>query len=90
MYFSEALKMLLAGHKLKRIGWHGMGMYVIYRKGYPEGIAINKSTAEATGMPEGRICKFLPYLMMKTVEHAFVPWTITQADVLAADWEVVK
>ena len=77
------------GKKICRSGWNGKGMYVVYQKAYPEGIPINKNTAEATGLPEGTICKFLPYLMMRTVDGSFVPWLINQTDALAEDWEVL-
>lgn len=33
--------------------------------------------------------RFLPYLMMKTADGAFVPWLASQTDVLAEDWIVV-
>ena len=77
------------GKKICRSGWNGKGMYVVYQKAYPEGIPINKNTAEATGLSEGTICKFLPYLMMRTVDGSFVPWLISQTDALAEDWEVL-
>lgn len=72
--------------KIQREGWNGKGMFVVYQKAYPEGIPINKNTAEATGLPEGTVCRFLPYLMMKTADGAFVPWLISQTDALADDW----
>lgn len=87
MDFGEALKALKNGAHMSRPGWNGRGMYVFYQKGYPEGIAINANTAEATGLPEGTVCKFRPYLMMKTADGEFVPWVISQTDALADDWE---
>jgi len=86
--FGSALKALKAGFKVYRKGWNGKGMYIVYQKAYPEGIPINKNTAEATGLPEGTVCKFLPYLMMKTVDDSFVPWLISMTDALAEDWEI--
>ena len=38
MNFGEALEALKAGKKLKRAGWNGKGMFVVYQKGYPQGI----------------------------------------------------
>jgi hypothetical protein len=89
MNFSEALVSVKAGNKIQRAGWNGKGMFVVHQKAYPDGIPINKNTAEAIGMPEGTVCKFLPYLMMKTADGAFVPWLISQADALAEDWAVL-
>ncbi|MFD8279712.1 DUF2829 domain-containing protein [Streptomyces samsunensis] len=89
MDFSEALRRLKSGARVTRTGWNGRGMFVVYQKGYPEGIAINANTAEATGIPQGTVCRFRPYLMMKTVDDEFVPWVISQTDALAEDWEIV-
>ena len=86
MDFSEALVAVKNGSKIARTGWNGNNMFVVYQKGYPDGIAINANTAKATGMDEGIVCKFLPYLMMRTVDGSFVPWCASQSDVLAEDW----
>lgn len=88
--FSEALELLKTGLKLGRAGWNGKGMWIALQKAYPAGIPINKNTAEATGLPEGTVCKFLPYLMMKTAGGEFVPWLASQTDILAEDWLVVS
>jgi hypothetical protein len=85
--FGLALRWLKAGKKVCRSGWNGKGMWLVYQKAYPDGIPINQNTAEATGLPQGTVCKFLPYIMMKTVGDAFVPWLASQTDVLAEDWE---
>jgi len=87
--FGEALEALKSGGQVTREGWNGRGMFVCYQKGYPDGIAINKNTAEATGLPEGEVHSFLPYLMMKTVQGDFVPWLASQTDILAEDWLAV-
>lgn len=87
--FGYALQMLRAGAKLARKGWNGKGMFIVYQRAYPDGIPINKNTSEATGLPEGTVCRFLPYLMMKTADGAFVPWLASQTDILAEDWVVV-
>lgn len=86
--FGIALIMLKLGYRVYRKGWNGSGMWVCYQKGYPDGIAINKNTAEATGIQEGTVCQFLPYLMMKTASPTvqFVHWAPSNADVLAEDW----
>ncbi|MDA2019411.1 DUF2829 domain-containing protein [Bacillus cereus] len=84
--FREAL---LSKKRLARKGWNGKKMFVVHQLAYPNGIPINKNTAEATGLPEGTVCKFLPYVMMKTADNSFVPWLASQTDLLANDWEVV-
>lgn len=86
MDFSSALLDAKHGRKIWRAGWNGKGMYVVLQKAYPQGIPINKNTAEATGLSEGTVCRFLPYLMMKTADDSFVPWLVSQTDLLAEDW----
>lgn len=86
MDFSQALKQVKGGYRISRSGWNGKGMYIVYQKGYPDGIAINKNTSDATGIAEGTVCRFLPYLMMWTADNSFVPWLASQTDILADDW----
>ncbi len=86
--FAWALGHLREGKRLQRSGWNGKGMWIALQKGYPNGIPINANTAEATGIPEGTICLFLPYLMMRTAGGEFVPWLASQTDILAYDWQI--
>ena len=76
------------GMKVRRAGWNGKGMFLVYQKGYPDGIPINENTANATGFPKGTVCCFLPYVMMFTADGSFVPWLCSQTDLLAEDWEL--
>ena len=53
MNFGCAIEALKHGMKVARKGWNGKGMFIVYQKGYPQGIPCNKQTAEAWGMNEG-------------------------------------
>lgn len=86
MNFGQALSLVRNGEKIQREGWNGKGLYVVYQKAYPDGIPINANTAEATGIPEGTVCKFHPYLMLCYWDNSFVPWHPSQTDILATDW----
>ena len=88
--FVFALEALKRGRRVARSGWNGKGMWVVLQKGYPDGIPINKNTSEATGFPEGEVHKFLPYIMMKTVNGSFIPWLVSQTDLLAEDWDYAE
>lgn len=90
MDFGYALNALNEGKKVFRSGWNGKGMWVVLQKGYPEGIPINKNTADAIGEPEGTVHKFLPYLMFRTAQGDFVPWLASQTDILADDYGIVE
>ncbi|AGR47230.1 hypothetical protein JIMMER1_101 [Brevibacillus phage Jimmer1] len=76
--------------RVARRGWNGKDMFLAYQAGYPDGIPINKNTAEATGIKEGTVCKFQPYIMMKTADNTFVPWLASQTDLLAEDYYIVE
>lgn len=86
MNFGDALTALKSGTRVARRGWNGKGMFVAYQPGYPDGIGINANTAGATGIPQGTVCAFRPYLMMQTADGEFVPWVASQTDLLADDW----
>lgn len=86
MDFSDALKQVKAGEKIHRRNWNGLGQWVVYQKGYPNGIAINANTSEATGLPMGEVHVFRPYLMLHAADGSFVPWAPSVSDVLADDW----
>lgn len=90
MDFSAALREIKDGSRLARSGWNGADQFVVLQKGYPDGIAINANTAEATGIPQGTKCIFRPYLMLRTADGSFVPWAPSVSDVLAEDWATVE
>lgn len=90
--FGWALVALRMGHKVGRRGWSDLGMdiWVVMQKGYPAGIGINRNTADATGIAEGTVCVFRPYLLLKAHDGSFVPWTPSSVDVLSEDWVIVE
>jgi hypothetical protein len=87
MDFSQALIELRLGNRVSREGWTSPGAYIVFQRAYPQGIAINKQTADATGEPEGSIHAFQPYLMKHTASGSFVPWIPSMTDILALDWQ---
>jgi hypothetical protein len=87
--FGGALAALKAGKKVARTGWNGQGMWAVLQKGYPDGIAINANTAQATGLPEGTVCKFRPYFLLYTAQGDFAHWIPSGSDMLADDWVII-
>lgn len=87
MDFSEALNLVKNGNRIFRAAW-GVD-YVVYQRGYPEGIGINANTASALGLPEGTVVEFTPYLT-KLEGSRFTPWVPTMRDLLADDWMATK
>lgn len=84
--FGEALRRLKVGQKVARRGWNGKGMFVVYQKGYPNGIPCNKQTADAWGLNEGDLFKCNPYLQIKQVDGSHSMWIPSIGDVLSEDW----
>jgi len=89
MDFGQALVQAKAGSKIARKGWNGKGMFVVYQKGYPDGIPCNKQTADAWGMDEGESFRCEPYLQIQMVNGSHSMWVPSINDTLAEDWEVV-
>ena len=87
--FGLAVEALKQGNKVARGGWNGKGMFVVYQKGYPQGINCNKQTAIAWGMSEGDLFKCEPYLQIKMVNGSHAMWVPSINDVLADDWAVI-
>lgn len=87
MDIGEAIRAARTGARITRPDWKE-GMFVAYQQGYPDGIPINANTAAATGVEEGTVCSFLPYLMLRTAAGPFVPWVVDQTDALAEDWVI--
>jgi hypothetical protein len=87
--FGVALDQVKHAARIARAGWNAAEQFVVLQAGYPDGIPINKNTADATGIAQGTVCRFRPYLMLRTADGSFVPWAPTVSDVLAEDWTTV-
>lgn len=88
MKLEEIMPELRAGHKVTNMNWTP-GMFIVLQAGYPEGIPINQNTADSLGLPLGTIKRFRPYVMLNTVDDSFVPYVMTQSDMLSEVWEVI-
>ena len=84
--FGEAIRRLKSGQRVTRKGWNGRGLFVVYQKGYPQGIPCNKQTADAWGMNEGDLFRCEPYLQINTVDGSHAMWVPSIRDCLADDW----
>jgi len=87
MNIGGAIEAAKKGKKIRRAGWNGKGMYVVYQKGYPDGIPCNANTAEACHIEEGTLFKIQPYLIIKQPNGVFSMWAPSGNDALAEDWE---
>lgn len=87
--FAIAIRAVKEGYRITRKGWNGRGMFVIYQKGYPEGIPCNLQTAEAWGLNEGDPFVCQPYLQIKNVDGSHSMWVPSINDCLATDWVIL-
>lgn len=84
--FSIALEQLKAGHKLRRTGWNGKGMFVFLVNGST--FLVNRPPLLGI-YPEGTVINYHAHIDMRTADGMIVPWLASQTDVLAEDWEIV-
>ena len=89
MNFGNAIQATKQGNKISRSGWNGKDMFVVYQKGYPDGISCNKQTAEAWNMKEGDLFKCEPYLQIQMVNGSHAMWVPSINDLLADDWNII-
>jgi hypothetical protein len=87
MKLEEVWPLLREGARIMNADWDS-GMYIVWQAGYPNGIPINQNTAEATGIPEGTVKKFQPYIMLHDAHGDFVPYVMSQSDMTSTFWQV--
>jgi hypothetical protein len=83
----EVWPLLREGKRIMNSDWCS-GEYIVWQAGYPEGIAINKNTADATGIAEGTVKKFQPYIMLHDAHGDFVPYVMSQSDMTSTFWQI--
>jgi hypothetical protein len=82
MKFGEAIDALKAGKLVARKGWNGKRMHLYL----DEGLVIPYG-----GSWTGQACTYEPCIVMFTAQKKHQPgWLASQADMLAADWVIVK
>jgi hypothetical protein len=84
MDFGQALKMLEAGHKVKRNGWHAPGMFLYL---VPE--SVYKSFTNIAQKEFGESVKYGAYIAIKTAQGNVVPWQSSHTDMFSKDWVMV-
>ena len=90
MNFGKALEAVKDGKKIFRLGWNGKGMFVVYQKGYPDGIPCNLQTAKAWGRNEGDLFKCEPDLQIITGAGSHRRWVAALGDRPAEDWQIIQ
>jgi len=87
MNFSEALVEIKKGKKVQRTGWNGKGMFIFL----VPGSVFKVNRPPLLGIyPEGTEITYHSHVDMKTADNMIVPWLVSQTDLFADDWQVVK
>jgi len=76
MDIGDAVAALKHGKRVARAGWNGRGMWIRIVAALDE---------DPLGCPYPRRA----YIQMKDAHGFTVPWSASQADLLAEDWEIV-
>lgn len=86
--FGWALEQLRAGKHVQRSGWNGKGMWIVLVDDWSFG--GQAATSWDKPAPVTSVPLVSSFIGMKTADDKFVPWTVSQTDVLAADWTVAE
>jgi hypothetical protein len=83
--FAWALWKVKNGHRVRRSGWNGKGMFIFL----VPGSTFEVSRPPLLGIfPEGTKVDYHAHIDMKTAQGYIVPWLASQADLLDNDWEL--
>lgn len=85
--FDIAIRLLKEGDRVARSGWNGGGMFIFLVKGST--FVVNREPLLSI-MGEGTEVNYHAHVDIKTSQGDVVPWSCSQTDLLAEDWEVVK
>lgn len=77
--FGSIIHRLREGAKARRAGWNGKNMFVFIIKDTPPIMVRGLPTAVHMG----------DFLAMYTMDGIVIPWTVSQTDALARDWEII-
>lgn len=89
MSFGDALGLLRRGYFVRRAGWNGKGMFLVYVPGQSS-VTIRRDTPYANALGDDAIVDIHPHIDMYTANGNMQPgWLASQTDMLANDWQVV-
>lgn len=66
-------------HHVRRAGWNGKGMFLR--------IAVQGTWIEVMPDKSEREYTMGPFVLLRTADGNEIPWTCSQSDLLATDWE---
>jgi hypothetical protein len=84
MTFSQALHLLKQGHRLRRAGWNGKGMFVFLVAG--SRFKVSREPLLSI-LGEGTEVEYRGHLDLKAADGSIGCWTPSSTDLLSDDWE---
>ena len=95
MNFSQALHELKHGKKITRLAWsNDEWLYLVPENKYPAQTFAAKNywrgKSETVKLESGEVVPLVPYgayIAIKTCQQNVIPWTPSQADIMANDWQ---
>jgi Protein of unknown function (DUF2829) len=90
MDFGEALDLLHNNTRVARPNWHHQGMWLVLVPGSTITVEADRPLGLAAPEMVGEQVRYLPHIDLVTADGEMMPWTPTQADLLAEDWYVVR
>jgi len=89
MGIGDAVSAMRNGHRVRRKGWNGKGMWLALVTGdsWSAGLAKHPLDDREDGKLE---LPLLPFVLMRTATGQPVPWLCSQTDLLANDYEILK
>jgi hypothetical protein len=87
MTFGLAIEALKLGHRVRRVGWNGKGMFIFL----VPGSVFKVNRPPLLGIyPEGTEIHYHSHVDLRNADGIIVPWNPSQTDMLAEDWEIVE
>lgn len=95
--FGWAIEQIKLGNKVRRQGWNGKGMFIVYMppiwiqpaSGTEPGPKVNERTVKHIGEHTPLDCQ--PYIAMFNAQKQWIPgWLASQSDMLCDDWILVE
>lgn len=86
MNFELMLSLVKEGNRAARAGWNGKDMFIFLVPGSE--FKVNRPPLLGI-YPEGTEVKYHAHIDIKTADGQIVPWSASQTDILAEDWQVL-
>ena len=80
-----AVKMAQDGHRIRRSGWNGKGLFVFFVPGSQ--FKVSRAPLNAIYL-EGTEITYRPHLDLKNADGTIGTWAPSNSDALAIDWEL--